>query len=253
MDVPELLRRARDRRGLSQRDLAAVAGSSQSALSSYERGGRSPTVRTLDRLLAACGLQVRAELEPLLADVDERLDAALAVPAGTGLVLTGVRALQRSLDLLDTVPDDAPSWQRVVRRGPVTWALDGASALAVHGLVLPHRTPEIVVVLDEALRWWLWQVRLLPVTPDGRQLSQGWPDLPAERFPELLEGRVQFVGCAFVTLRVVEALPPCLRAVVVDSEGPLDLPVLTADAVEQGHPAHSVLLARWRLRRTVGA
>ena len=37
-----------------------------------------------------------------------------------------------------------------------------------------------------------------------------------------------------------------------DAKGPFDFPVLTADAVEQGHPAHAVLLAR-RLRRTVGA
>ena len=44
-------------------------------MAAYEAGRRSPTVARLDRLLAGCGVQVRAALEPLLADVDERVDA----------------------------------------------------------------------------------------------------------------------------------------------------------------------------------
>lgn len=42
--------------GLSQRELAGVGGTSQSTLSAYERGDKSPTLETLDRLSASVGL-----------------------------------------------------------------------------------------------------------------------------------------------------------------------------------------------------
>ncbi|MDA8395617.1 MAG: helix-turn-helix transcriptional regulator, partial [Candidatus Dormibacteraeota bacterium] len=49
-----MLRTTRERAGLSQRQLARRAGTSQAAVSCYERGTVSPSVRTLARLLAAC-------------------------------------------------------------------------------------------------------------------------------------------------------------------------------------------------------
>ena len=49
-----MLRTARERVGLSQRTLARLAGTSQAAVSCYERGRVSPSVRTLTRLLDAC-------------------------------------------------------------------------------------------------------------------------------------------------------------------------------------------------------
>lgn len=278
--MPELLRGARERAGLSQRDLARAAGSSQGTVTAYERGRMSPTVRTLDRLLATCGMQLRAELEPLLADVDARLDAALAadvaaqagqhdaartvegaartVGTGGGRLLgtpeiRSLRALQRSLDLVDPIPTHGPSLTRLPRRGPVTWALNGTSALAVHGLSLPHGAPELVVVLDEALRWWLRAIWLQPTLPDGRASNRGWLDLEPERFGVLLHGRAHHSLLGYVVVRVVTELPERLRVVVNDEVGSLKVHVLTVDAVETGHPAHAALLARWRQRRTVGA
>ena len=77
-DVGEVLRAARARAGFGQRVLAQRAGLSRTMITRYESGAVSPTVATVDRLLAACGLQGRIRLEPLMADVDARVDALLA-------------------------------------------------------------------------------------------------------------------------------------------------------------------------------
>ena len=55
MDVATLLRSTRQRAGLSQREVAARAGTSAAAVCLYERGARVPRVHTLERLLAASG------------------------------------------------------------------------------------------------------------------------------------------------------------------------------------------------------
>lgn len=53
---------ARRKAGLSQTELAELAGTSQAAVSTYESGKRSPSVDTLCRLLAAAGYEVRMRL-----------------------------------------------------------------------------------------------------------------------------------------------------------------------------------------------
>ncbi len=63
IDAAGILREARDRAGLSQRELARRAGTSQSVVARIELGQTSPSVSTLDRLLAAAGLELRAGLE----------------------------------------------------------------------------------------------------------------------------------------------------------------------------------------------
>lgn len=55
MDAAALLREARRSAGLSQSELAERSGTSQATLSSYERGHRHPSSRTLERILAAAG------------------------------------------------------------------------------------------------------------------------------------------------------------------------------------------------------
>lgn len=62
--VVELFGAARRAAGLSQRQLAAVAGTSQAAIARYERGSVVPDVRTLARLLEACGFRLVIDLEP---------------------------------------------------------------------------------------------------------------------------------------------------------------------------------------------
>lgn len=64
METAGLIREARRHAGLTQRELARRAGTSQAAVSAYESGGRSPSTRTLERLLAACGMRPRLTIEP---------------------------------------------------------------------------------------------------------------------------------------------------------------------------------------------
>jgi transcriptional regulator with XRE-family HTH domain len=66
MESPtELVRRMRRAAGLSQRDLAQRAGTSQPAIARYERGAATPSWATLQRLADACGQRVRIDAEPL--------------------------------------------------------------------------------------------------------------------------------------------------------------------------------------------
>jgi transcriptional regulator with XRE-family HTH domain len=62
-DVNMLVRQARSRAGLSQRQLARRAGTAQSVVARVENGQTSPTWDTLTRLLAAAGFELGATLE----------------------------------------------------------------------------------------------------------------------------------------------------------------------------------------------
>lgn len=70
----ELLRQARTRAGLSQRELAHRAGTAQSVIARIEKGQTSPTWETLDRLLAAVDLELNAQLEPRVVVGSHMLD-----------------------------------------------------------------------------------------------------------------------------------------------------------------------------------
>ena len=58
------LRQARELGGLTQRDLADAAGTSQSVVGRIEAGLASPSVDTLARLVNAAGFELKFELEP---------------------------------------------------------------------------------------------------------------------------------------------------------------------------------------------
>ena len=55
------LRRVRESRHLSQRQLAEIVGISQPNLSAYERDRRVPSADTLNRLVVACGYKLVAQ------------------------------------------------------------------------------------------------------------------------------------------------------------------------------------------------
>lgn len=54
-----LIKLARSDAGLSQRELAKRAATSQAAVSAYESGRRSPTLETLARIVRAAGQDLR--------------------------------------------------------------------------------------------------------------------------------------------------------------------------------------------------
>lgn len=70
IDLAKTLRHARKSAGFSQEELAALTGTSQPALARYESGKTLPSVPTLERLLSACGLQLRIEALPFAQPAD---------------------------------------------------------------------------------------------------------------------------------------------------------------------------------------
>jgi uncharacterized protein with HEPN domain/DNA-binding XRE family transcriptional regulator len=58
MALESVIRTARREAGLTQAELALRAETSQPAVARYEQGSAVPTLRTLERLLAACGRRV---------------------------------------------------------------------------------------------------------------------------------------------------------------------------------------------------
>lgn len=67
MDASILIRQARHRAGLTQAELARAAGTSQPTLAAYESGAKSPTVRTLERIVRASGSSLEVHLHNALA------------------------------------------------------------------------------------------------------------------------------------------------------------------------------------------
>ncbi|HVY77068.1 MAG TPA: nucleotidyltransferase domain-containing protein [Solirubrobacterales bacterium] len=64
LGLPQTIRQARLDADLSQVELAARAGTSQSALARYETGAALPTLPTLERLMAACGRRLEIKTPP---------------------------------------------------------------------------------------------------------------------------------------------------------------------------------------------
>jgi len=63
MRADQLIRDARERAGLTLRELADLAETSHSTLSAYESRSKVPNVRTLDRVLHACGFATDVSLQ----------------------------------------------------------------------------------------------------------------------------------------------------------------------------------------------
>ena len=73
MSHAELIRSKRQQAGLTQRELAARMGTTQSAIAALERPDSNPTVRTVSDALDALGYQLVFSATPKPAGVDESL------------------------------------------------------------------------------------------------------------------------------------------------------------------------------------
>ncbi|MGH9039412.1 MAG: helix-turn-helix domain-containing protein [Acidimicrobiia bacterium] len=69
----QVVREARRRAGISQQALARRAGVHQPAVARWESGRTEPSLATVERLVAACGLELRVVLAP--ADEESRAAA----------------------------------------------------------------------------------------------------------------------------------------------------------------------------------
>ena len=72
MEAATTLRLARDRAGLSLRELAGRAGTSHSTLSAYEAGDKVPGVDTLVRIVRAAGFALDLDLAPMAGGSDRK-------------------------------------------------------------------------------------------------------------------------------------------------------------------------------------
>jgi transcriptional regulator with XRE-family HTH domain len=70
----DLIRAARERSGISQRELARRAGTSQAAISRIESGREEPTVERLERVLASLGWRAEVTLVPIAQHDADRAD-----------------------------------------------------------------------------------------------------------------------------------------------------------------------------------
>jgi transcriptional regulator with XRE-family HTH domain len=69
LDLGKALREAREKQGVSQRRLAARAGTSQDAISRIERQAEAPTLERFSQLMLALGWRPVIGLEPLAGSV----------------------------------------------------------------------------------------------------------------------------------------------------------------------------------------
>ncbi len=224
VDAAALLRTARARAGLSVTALARMTGTSRSALTELEAGRRSPTVRTMDALLRACDLQVRIALEPYLADVDAALDEALA----------GTAELRAQ---------DVHRFAGALEATGVRWAVDGATAVALHGLAVVQLFPCLAVVDDGVTRTWLRDIWAKGQDRHGFSLAPHWEEPPET--VRLYVREPVWTRLGFVQLRFVDELGVTVPVVL----GGVTLPVLPLLEVEHTAPQLADLLARLRQRR----
>ncbi len=106
--------------GMTQAELAGAAGTSQPTIAAYEGGSKSPTLRTLERLARAAGVESIIDFVPPLTREDRRslaLHAAIAekLVAAPGVVIA--RA-ERNLTRMRRVNPHASrlleEWERVL-------------------------------------------------------------------------------------------------------------------------------------------
>jgi predicted nucleotidyltransferase len=116
-----MIRRTRQRAGLSQIELARRAGTSQSALARYETGAALPTLPTLERLLQGCGRQLQLRVT----SAREKSSHGSSARGRLGLQASALRRHRRSL--LETARSQGARSVRVfgsVARGDADEASD---------------------------------------------------------------------------------------------------------------------------------
>ncbi len=145
----ELLKEARDRAGLTQRELARRAGTSQAMVARIERGQQSPSVATLERLVRACGLELRLETAGGEAPPAGRRPAArtgrlLVWRSGGAAYAFPLEAVERIAELagLRRLPGQAEGAGVVTVDGETVAAVEAAGRLGIDG-----GTPAQIVVV----------------------------------------------------------------------------------------------------------
>ncbi|MFM7246126.1 MAG: helix-turn-helix domain-containing protein [Actinomycetota bacterium] len=173
----EVLRTARRRAGLSQTRLAALAGTTQSAIAAYEAGSREPTVPVLARMLAAAGERLELATAPdsgLYRLADAARDIAAADPAD------GERRLRLVLEFLRAAHDDGHPLALLVAAEPPPTGDPRCDAL------LAAVAEDLCVAAGEPPPAWVHE--------PGRFLDRAWwvSDLPSARAAALVHAPASY-------------------------------------------------------------
>jgi transcriptional regulator with XRE-family HTH domain len=228
MNLGSVLRQAREEAGLSQQALARQVGVTRQALCKWERGQRPVRSDDADRILAACGRDVRFQLVQRHVDLDQEL-----------LRLQSLSFRDRIRELRVLSPEILHALQAT--DGVL---FSGAWAAAALGLPRLHEVGGVLVAPDAAAQARISAV-LKPWSPlslaPGGPWSITWDDDVFVRNPSL---RLFTTLLGEFTTEVAAALP--LEQRVATDDVPwrvVDPALLAPDHVD------AVALARWRLRR----
>lgn len=85
MTGADLVREARRRAGLTQRELAERAGTTQSAVARLESGRTDPSFETVLRMIRLCGYRLDVALDPYDDSDVAQAEALLRMPVGERL------------------------------------------------------------------------------------------------------------------------------------------------------------------------
>lgn len=161
-----LLLAARVEAGLSQRELAARAGTSGATVAAYERGSKEPRLSTLCRLLDAAGMRLDLSYTPVIYDGvarltrEERRSLALhrAIVAKLAADPVGVlEKARRNLSVMRCANQDRSAepwfaeWGRLLR-GPVSSLVEVLVSTSQQARDLRQVTPFAGVLSDEERR-----------------------------------------------------------------------------------------------------
>ncbi len=140
------IRKLRERVGFTQVQLAKVGGTSQPTIAAYESGGKSLTLRTLERLASASGLEVDVQFASRMTR-EERRSLSLHRSIARKLAAEPRAVLEKAKRVLDRMTKKHPSaapllreW-RIVLEFPVADLNEVLLDIRPHARELRHVTP----------------------------------------------------------------------------------------------------------------
>lgn len=226
--IGRLLRLERERVGWTQRGLARRAATSQQCVSRVERGVAAPTTAVIERLFGALGQQLRLDVEPLDADLDDGIDLARSQdPEVVASQLTNLGFLLR-------------------RAAGLRYVIDGELAALLHGVPIRTQRYDLAVAQDDlaALSNWVC------TSFNWLRWNERWRDFSGYDVDPMRPGPLRWMTpYGEMRVRLLPELPPPVL-IVVAGRG---WPVRPLPAVEGDDSFVARVAARARAQSTLGS
>lgn len=225
-----LLQNERQRRGLTQDQLATRAGVPRQQVTRFEVGQRAVTSTLADRLFGELGLQLRVAVEAAGSGLDAEIEKVRAdLAARQHMVLADLRLLSAR------------------HRPGFAWLLDGEGAALLQGVPVAARRIDLLVAAGEVdgLAEWVVRVGLRRYDERAREFGWGDPDPRAAGPLRWSNGMVELA-----VWLVAELPPPVLVTVPGFAAGEEHRAAVRAlTEVEADFPAVARVLSRLRAGR----